>query len=109
MKELVVAIDSLKNGKSADSKGIKAEDLNGGDEETTKKVHQVFIFIIKQNSMTPSSSKKDMVAVICKKRRHQKTRRLQTNLIPPICLHCEKNRLQAKLDRYQFSWPGRIQ
>ena len=36
MKELSIAIGSLKKGKSADSKGIKAEDLKGDDEETTK-------------------------------------------------------------------------
>ena len=32
----MVAIDRLKKEKSADSKGIKAEDINGADEETTK-------------------------------------------------------------------------
>ena len=31
MKELMIAIDSLKKGKSADSKGIKAEDIKGTD------------------------------------------------------------------------------
>ena len=36
VKEMSIAIDSLKRGKSADSKGIRAEDLEGADEETNK-------------------------------------------------------------------------
>ena len=64
MKELSVANDSLKKGKSADSKGIKAEDLKGADEETTKMIHEIFNLIIKQNSMTPSSWTKVMITVI---------------------------------------------
>ena len=34
-KALMIAIDSLKKAKSADSKGIKAEDIKGADEEST--------------------------------------------------------------------------
>ena len=37
MKELMVAIDGLNKEKSADNKVIKAEDIKGSDEETTKK------------------------------------------------------------------------
>ena len=36
IKELSIAIGCLKKGKSADSRGIKAEELKGTDEETTK-------------------------------------------------------------------------
>ena len=36
-KELLIAIESLKRGKSADSEGIKAEDIKGADEETKTK------------------------------------------------------------------------
>ena len=36
MKEFIITIDSLQKWKSADSKGIKAQDLKGADEETTK-------------------------------------------------------------------------
>ena len=66
MKELSIVIDSLKNGKSADSKGIKAKDLKGADEETTKMRHEIFNLIIKQISMTPSSWKKVMITVMYK-------------------------------------------
>ena len=58
MKELIIAIDSLIKGRSADSEGIKAEDLKGVGEETTKMTHDVFNLIIKQDSMTPSSWKR---------------------------------------------------
>ena len=44
-------LTSLKKEKSADSKGIKAEDLKGADEETTKMIHEIFNLIIKRNSM----------------------------------------------------------
>ena len=64
MKEVIISIDSLQKGKSADSKGIKAEDLKGADEETTKLIHEVFNLIINQDSMTPSSWKRVMVTVI---------------------------------------------
>ena len=57
MKELMIAIDSLKKGRSADSKGIKAEDVKGADEETRTMIHEIFDLIIKQNSMAPSSWK----------------------------------------------------
>ena len=66
MKELMIAIDSLKKGKSADSKGIKAEDLKRADEETTKMKHEIFSLIIKQNSITPSAWKKGVISVIFK-------------------------------------------
>ena len=42
LKTMSIAIDSLKKGKSAESKGIKAEDLKGADEETSKMIHEVF-------------------------------------------------------------------
>ena len=53
-KALMIAIDSLKKGKSADSKGIKAEHVKGVDEETITMIHESVNLIIKQNSMVPS-------------------------------------------------------
>ena len=49
---------SLKKEKSADSKGIKAEDIKGAEEETTKMIHEIFKLIIKENSIAPSSWKR---------------------------------------------------
>ena len=66
VKELIVAIDSLQKGKWADSKDIKAGDLKGVDEETTKLIHVFFNLIIKQDSITPRSWKNVMITVICK-------------------------------------------
>ena len=40
-----MGIDSLKKGKSADSKGIKAKDLKGADEETANMIHGIFNLI----------------------------------------------------------------
>ena len=54
-KELMIAIGSLKKGKSADSKGIKAEDINGIDEEIITMTHEIFNLVIKQNSMDSNS------------------------------------------------------
>ena len=59
MKAFIIAIDSLKKVKSADSKGIKAEDLNGVDEETTNLIHEIFNLIIKQDYTTPIYAKLD--------------------------------------------------
>ena len=53
----MIAIDSLKKGKSADSTGSKAEDIKGADEETITMIHEIFNLIIKQKSMAPSSWK----------------------------------------------------
>ena len=86
MKELIFAIDSLKTGKSADNKGIKAEDLKGADEETTKMIHEVFNFIIKQDSsMTSSSWTKEMVTVIYKKRELDKNQKITDQPVPSEC------------------------
>ena len=49
MKELMIAIDRLNHGKSADSKGIKAEDVKGADEEMIM-IHEIFNLMIKENS-----------------------------------------------------------
>ena len=62
----MIAIDSLKKGKSADSEGINAEDIKGADKETTKMIHEIFNLIIKQNSMAPSLWNKGMITVIYK-------------------------------------------
>ena len=58
-KELMIALNSLKKRKTADSKGIKA-----ADPETITMVHEIFNMIIKRNSMVPNSWKKAMITVI---------------------------------------------
>ena len=57
-KELMIAIDSLTKGTSADSNGIKAEHIQGADEETITMIHEIFNLIIKNNSMAPNSWRK---------------------------------------------------
>ena len=58
MKELIDDCNrQSRKGKSADSEGIKAEDIKGADEETTIMTLEFFNLIIKQNSMPPSSWK----------------------------------------------------
>ena len=66
MKELTISIDSLQKGKSADSKGIKAEEKKGADEEATIMIHEIFNLMITQDSMA-SSSWTLVIAVINKK------------------------------------------
>ena len=72
-----------RKGKSADSKGIKAEDLKGANEETTKMIHEIFKLVIKQNSMTASSLEKRSGHSDLQERRPDKTRKLQVELFPP--------------------------
>ena len=100
MKELIIAIDSLQKGTSADSKEIKAEDRKGADEETVKMIHEVFNLIIKQDSLNPSSWKKVMVMVIYKKRGPDNIRKLPNAIQAfPTMIY---NRRHAKLDSFQF-------
>ena len=55
--ELMIAIDSLKKGKSADSRGIKAADIKGADEETITMIQEIFNLIIEQNPWLPAHGK----------------------------------------------------
>ena len=48
-KELMIAITVSRNN-SADSKGIKAYDIKGADEETTTMIHEIFNLIIKKKN-----------------------------------------------------------
>ena len=89
----MIAIGSLKKGESADSKGIKAEDIEGADEETITMIHEIFNLIIKQNTMAPSSWRKVMITVIYKNGDATNTENYR-----PIC---GVSRLCAELDRYQ--------
>ena len=46
---LRTAINKLKKGNSADSNGIRAEDIKACDDETKEMVRQIFNEIVKQN------------------------------------------------------------
>ena len=54
-------------GKSPDSNGIRAEDIQACDDETKEMVRQIFNEITKQNECTPEAWKKVRIKVIHKK------------------------------------------
>ena len=66
-EELQTAINRLKKGKSADSNGIRAEDIKACDDETNEMVRQIFNEIVKQNEFTPEAWRKVRIKVIHKK------------------------------------------
>ena len=66
-EELQTAINKLKKGKSADSNGIRAEDIKACDDETRETVRQIFNEIVKKNEFTPEAWKKVRIRVIHKK------------------------------------------
>ena len=66
-EELQNAIGKLKKGKSPDSNGIRAEDIEACDDETREMVRQIFNEIIKRNNFTPDEWKKVKIKVIYKK------------------------------------------
>ena len=66
-EELRTAINRLKQGKSPDSNGIRAEDIKACDDETREMVRQIFNEFIKQNEFTPEAWKKVKIKVIYKK------------------------------------------
>ena len=67
-EEMQTAINKLKKkGKSADSNGIRAEDVKACNEETREIVRQIFNEIIKQNEFTPEPWKKVKIKVLHKK------------------------------------------
>ena len=82
MKAFIIAIDSLKKVKSADSKGIKAEDVNGAEEETTKVIHEMFNLIIKQDSIDSQFMDKCDHHGDLQKMRPDETIKLSPNLYP---------------------------
>ena len=66
-EELQSAISKLKKGKSPDSNGIRAEDIEACDDETREMVRQIFNEIKKRNEFTPEDWKKVTIKVIHKK------------------------------------------
>ena len=66
-KDLTAALNSLKKRKSADSRGIMAEEIKEADEKTTTMMHEFFNLIMTQTPITPSSCKRAMITVIYKK------------------------------------------
>ena len=67
-EELQTAINKLKKGESADSNGIRAEDIKACDDETKEMVRQIFNDIVKQNEFTPGARKKVRINVKHKKK-----------------------------------------
>ena len=67
-EELQTAINRLKKGKSADSNGIRAEDIKACDEETKEMVRQIFNEKVKQNEFTAEAWREVRTNVIHKKR-----------------------------------------
>ena len=59
-EELQTALQQTqkKKGKSADSNGIRGEDIKACDDETKEMVRQIFNEIVKQNEFTPEAWKK---------------------------------------------------
>ena len=57
-----------KKGKSADSNGIRAEDIKACGEETKEMVRQIFNEVIKQKECTPEAWQRIRIKVIHKKR-----------------------------------------
>ena len=68
MKSYKLQSTDSKKGKSADSNGIRAEDIKGCDEETKDMVRQIFIEVVKQKEFTPEAWRKVRFKVIHKKR-----------------------------------------
>ena len=66
-EELQSAISKLKTGKSPDSNGIRAEDIQACDDETREMLRQLFNEITKRNNFTPDEWKKVKIKVIHKK------------------------------------------
>ena len=86
MKELSIAMDSLKKGKSADRKGIKAGDLKGAGEEATKNDARCLQLDHQAKLHDSQFMEKVMVTVIYKKGDPTKNRKLQTDLFLPTIL-----------------------
>ena len=68
IEELQTAvIKHKKEGKSADSDGIRAEDIRACDDETKEMVRQIFNEIVKQNEFNPAAWSEVRMKVIHKK------------------------------------------
>ena len=66
-EELQSAISKLKDGKSPDGTGIRAEDIKDCNDETREMMRQIFNEVIKRNNFTPEEWKKVKIKVIYKK------------------------------------------
>ena len=74
-----------KKGKSADSSGIRAEDIKACDEETKEMVRQIFNEIFRQNEFTPGASRKVRKKWCTKK---ETWKMLETTARSVLCLRC---------------------
>ena len=71
--EVQTAIDSLKNGKSSDSNGIRAEDIKTCDDTTKEMIRQIFNEVVKQEDFTPETWRRIHIEVIYKKEMWKKS------------------------------------
>ena len=67
MESYKVQSTNSNKGKSADSNGIRAEDIKACDDETKEMVRHIFNEIVKQNDFTPEARKKVRIKEIHKK------------------------------------------
>ena len=80
MKSYRLQSTDSKKGKSADSSGIRAEDIKACDEETKEMVRQIFNELVTQNEFTPGASRKVRKKVIYRNRRRGRCWKLQPDL-----------------------------
>ena len=81
MDELRNAIKRVKNGNTADSNGIRAEDIKACSEETKEMVRQIFNEILKQNEFTLEAWRRSEIASDTPKRRRGKCWRLTPDML----------------------------
>ena len=79
-EELQIEINKLKEGKSADSNGTRAEDIKACDDESREMVRQIFNEIIKRKEFTLEDWKKVTIKVI-----HMKRDVENVSYYSPIC------------------------
>ena len=96
-QELQTAIDWLKRGKAGDTKGIKAEDLKGCDDEAKEMMRSIFNEIITQESKAPNFWRK----LVIKSDLHKTVMR-QDQIITVQFAHCRpKTFVDATLQALQ--------
>ena len=87
-EELQTAINRLK-GKSADSNGIRAEDIKAWDDETIDVVRQIFNGIEKQNEFTPEAWRK-LTIKVTKKEKWKMLETTARSVLCPRCTNCSR-------------------
>ena len=103
-KSREVQSTNSRKGKSPDSSGIRAEDIEACDDETREMVRQIFNEIIKQNEITPEVWKKVKIKVIHKKEMWKmlkttaRTQTIHDNIGQQIIYASTKNKRKIRRD-----------